>query len=103
MSTKNEIITNIVNGTNKDQTTSVTPRNLTTTKWCYVSSDSDDDDDFNGASLYHREPGIPDGRVYRYPPKQENWKQRMIDHYGPVHGPNRISRTPVDNINKTKI
>ena len=89
MSTKNEIITN---GTNKDQTTSVTPMNLTTTKWCYVSSDSDDDDDFNGASLYHRDPGIPDGSIHPVP-KKDNWRQQMIDFYGPVQGPLRISRT----------
>ena len=74
----NEIITNIVNETNaKAKTTSVPPRNLTNNNWCYLHSDSEDE--------------------------EENWKQRILDFYGTVVGPNRISRTPVDNINKTKI
>ena len=68
-----EIITNIVNETNaKAKTTSVPPRNLTNNNWCYVSSDSEDE--------------------------EENWKQRMLDLYGPVDGPDRISRTPVINM-----
>ena len=73
MSDMNQIINIIVNETNANaKTTSVPPRNLTTTNWCYVSSDSEDEED--------------------------TWKQRMLDLYGPVDGPDRISRTPVINM-----
>ena len=71
MSAKKEIIINIVNETTDKtnaKTTSVPPRNLTTSKSCYVSSDSEDE--------------------------EATWKQRMLDYYGPVVGPDRISRTP---------
>ena len=69
----NEIITNIVNETNaKAKTTSVPPRNLTNNNWCYLHSDSEDE--------------------------EENWKQRILDFYGTVVGPKRISRTPVINM-----
>lgn len=75
MSTMNQIINIIVNETNTkttSKTTSVPPRNLTTTNWYYISSDSEDEED--------------------------TWKQRMLDLYGPVDGPDRISRTPVINM-----
>ena len=79
MSTKNEIITNIVNETNDKtnaktnaKTTSVTPRNLITSQSYYLSSDSEDE--------------------------EATWKQQMLDYYGPVAGPDRISRTPFINI-----
>ena len=72
MSAKKEIITNIVNETTDKtnaKTTSVPHRNLTTSQSCYVSSDSEDD-----------------------------WKQLMLDFYGPVVGPKRIFRTPIIDI-----
>ena len=75
MSTMNQIINNIVNEANtkvKAKATSVPPRNLTTTDWLYISSDSEDEED--------------------------TWKQRMLNLYGPVDGPDRISRTPVVNM-----
>ncbi len=71
----NQIINIIVNETNAkttSKTTSVPPRNLTTTNWLYISSDSEDEED--------------------------TWKQRMLDLYGPVGGRDRISRTPVINM-----
>ena len=69
----NQIINTIVIETNaKAKTTSVPPRNLITTNWYYVSSDSEDEED--------------------------TWKQQMLDLYGPVDGPDRISRTPVINM-----
>ena len=73
----NQIINNIVNEANakanaKAKTTSVPPKNLITTNWCYISSDSEDE--------------------------EATWKQQMLDLYGPVDGPDRISRTPVINM-----
>ena len=89
MSAKKEIIDNIING--KTSVSSIPkPSNLTPTNLFELSSDSEDEDDFNGASLYHRPEGIPDGRVHSAP-KKNNWKQQMIDLYGPVHGPLRLS------------
>jgi hypothetical protein len=94
MSDMNQIINNIVNEANakanakakakanakakaKAKATSVPPRNLTTTDWLYISSDSEDEE-VTGAKA--------------------TWKQRMLDLYGPVDGPDRISRTPVINM-----
>jgi hypothetical protein len=92
MSAKKEIIDNIIN--EKTSVSSIPkPRNLTTTNLFELSSDSEDEDDFNRVSLYHRPEGIPDGSIPSGP-KKDNWKQQMIDLYGPVHGPLRISRTP---------
>ena len=89
MSTKKEIISNIL--IEKTTVSSIpNPKNLTNTNLFELSSDSEDEDDFNGASLYHRPEGIPDGRVHSAP-KKNNWKQQMIDLYGPVHGPLRLS------------
>jgi len=62
---------------NKAKISSVPHRNLTNTNWWYVSSDSEDEET-TGA--------------------KDTWKQRMLDFYGPVDGPKRISRTPVINM-----
>ena len=92
MSIKKEIIDNIING--KTSVSSIPkPRNLTNTNLFELSSDSEDEDDFNRSSIYPRPTGIPDDSIHPAP-KKDNWKQQMIDLYGPVHGPLRISRTP---------